>query len=45
MVRSTSVPTADLWFCPMDQVALQRPGAARSSNSAGRSEIMTMPGM
>ncbi len=41
--RSTSVPTADLPFLPITKSPSQWPGTARSSTSAGRSLIMTIP--
>ena len=45
VVRSTKVPTADWWSLPEIRSPSQWPGTARSSTSAGRSEIMTMLGI
>ena len=42
VVRSTSVPIADLLAAPAIRSPSQWPGTARSSTSAGRSLIMTM---
>ena len=42
VVRSTSVPMADLLAAPVIRSPSQWPGTARSSTSAGRSLIMTM---
>ena len=43
--RSTSVPTALAWFAPIMRSPSQCPGTARSSTSAGRSEIITISGI
>ena len=43
--RSTSVPIADLLPAPRIRSPSQCPGTARSAASAGRSLIITMPGI
>ena len=45
MARSTSVPIADFPPAPKIRSPSQCPGTARSPASAGRSLIITMPGI
>ena len=45
VVRSTSVPIADLPAAPTSRSPSQCPGTARSAASAGRSLMFTIPGI